>query len=145
MSTQTAIAQDEETYNHAVLSDLNVVPYGRRLHDRVRAHMYVVTDLHGIIVEVAAVRLIRWSFRRVSYTKNTRSAPFNAPHHASLTDETVPPERNDNGMSRACSPQVSTDDCPARNDGLPSENDVLRARDGGSTGDFVPRVLDRRI
>ena len=141
MSTQTAIAQNEETYNHTVLPDLNVVPYGRCLHDRVRAHMYVVTDFHGIVVEVAAVRLVRWSARRVSTSKNTRSAPFNAPHHASFADQAVPSERYDDSMSRPRSSEVAADYCIAGDDGLAAEDDVLRACDRGTPGDFVACVL----
>ncbi len=44
-------------------------------------------------------------------------------------------------MSWARPPQVSTNDSAARNDGLTAENDVLGARDGRPTGDFVPGVL----
>ena len=141
MSTQTAIAQDEETYNHTVLPDLNVVPYRRRFHDRVRAHMYVVTDLHGIVVEVAAIRLIRWSIRRVSHTKNTRSAPFNTPHHASLADQAVPPERYHDSMAGPSSSEVPANDCITGDDGLAAEDNVLGAGDGRAARDFVACVL----
>ena len=141
MSTQTTIAKDKETYDHTVLPDLNVVPYGRCLHDRVRAHMYVVTDLHGIVVEVAAIRLVRWSARRVSTSKNTRSAPFNAPHHASFADQAVPSERYDDSMSRPRSSEVAANDCVAGDDGLPAQDDVLGAGDGRAARDFVACVL----
>ena len=135
----------EHTYDNAILSYLDMTSDLCGFHHRIRANMNMVTDFHRVIVEVPAVCLVRRPSYSSSECMSRDRWGRNAPHHASLTDEAVPPERNDNGMSRACSPQVSTDDCPARNDGLSPEDDVLRARDGGSTGDFVPRVLDRRI
>ena len=103
--------------------------------------MYVVPNLHGIVVEVAAIRLIRWSARRVSYTKNTRSAPFNAPHHASLADQAVPSERYNDSMARPRSSEVAANDCVAGDDGLAAEDDVLGAGDGRAARDFVACVL----
>ena len=51
------------THNDTVLPDLDVVPDGGCLHDGIGADVDVVSDLHGIVVEVAAVCLVWWSER----------------------------------------------------------------------------------
>lgn len=63
------------------------------------------------------------------------------PHNTGLSYKAVPPQRDHNSMSRPSTPQVSSDDGTARDDGLATEDDVLRACDGRATGDFVPCVL----
>ena len=65
----------------------------------------------------------------------------NAPHDAALADEAVSPERDDDGMSWARTTQVTADDGAAGDDGLASEDNVLRTCDGRATGHFVPSVL----
>ena len=45
----------------AVLSDLDMVPDGGCLDDRIGADVDVVSDLHGIVVEVASVCFVWWS------------------------------------------------------------------------------------
>ena len=44
-------------------------------------------------------------------------------------------------MTGARSSQVASNDSTARDDGLAAQNDILRTRDGCSTGHFVPSVL----
>ena len=49
------------TYNDAVLPNLNVTSYSRRLDDRVRAYVNMITYFHGIVVEVSPIGFVRWS------------------------------------------------------------------------------------
>ena len=49
-------------YDDAVLPNFYVVSDGRCLNHRVRANMNMVSYLHGIIVEVATIGLVRWPF-----------------------------------------------------------------------------------
>ena len=54
----------EETrpaHNDAVLPNLNVTSYSRRLDDRVRAYVDMITYFHGIVVEVSPIGFVRWS------------------------------------------------------------------------------------
>jgi len=46
-------------------------------------------------------------------------------------------------MSRACTSKITSDDRPARNDRLATKNDILWARDGGSSRYLVPCILPR--
>lgn len=56
-----------------------------------------------------------------------------APHHASLADEAVAAEGDDDGMPGPCAPEVAANDCAGGDDGFPAEDDVLRTCDSGAT------------
>ena len=68
-------------YNDAVLPYFNMVPYLSSLDNRVCANMYVIPNLHWIVVEVTSVSLVRGSmihvkamtFRRV-HTRVVRTS-----------------------------------------------------------------------
>ena len=68
-------------------------------------------------------------------------SPRDAPHNTPFTYETVPPKGYDNRMAWSGPAQVAANYSTASDYGLATQDDVLRARDGGSTGDFVPGVL----
>ena len=53
---ETSDADDD-----TIFSDLDMVPDGGCLHDGVGANVDVVSDLHGIVIEVAPVCLVRGS------------------------------------------------------------------------------------
>jgi hypothetical protein len=44
-------------------------------------------------------------------------------------------------MTWASPPEISPNDGATRDDGLATEDDVLRASNGSASGDFVSRVL----
>lgn len=54
------------THDYAVLPNLDVIPDLRSLDDRPRPDVHVVADLHGVVVEVSAVRLVWRSMLSVS-------------------------------------------------------------------------------
>ena len=56
--TCTSSEMAEDTYDDAILPNLDMVPDGRSLDDGVRAYVDVISYLHGIIVEVSAISLI---------------------------------------------------------------------------------------
>lgn len=78
--------------NEGELSDDTVLPYlnmasnGRRFDHSVGAYVDMVSDLHGIVVEVATVRLVGW------------------PHDTPFTNKTVAAKRDDDSMARSRSP-----------------------------------------
>lgn len=47
------------THDDTILSYLDAVAYSRSLDDGVCSDVNEVTDLHGVIVEVATIRLVR--------------------------------------------------------------------------------------
>lgn len=49
------------THNDAVLPNLNVTSYSRRLDDRVRAYVDMIAYFHGVVVEVPPIGFVRWS------------------------------------------------------------------------------------
>ena len=53
--------KERNTNDNTILADLDVVADGGGLDDGARADMNVVADLHGVVVEVATIGLVRWS------------------------------------------------------------------------------------
>ena len=47
-------------YNDAVLADLDMITDGSCLNDGVSTNVDVISYLHRIVIEVSAVRLVRW-------------------------------------------------------------------------------------
>ena len=58
-----------ETDDDAILPDLDVAPDGRSLDDTIRTYVHVVSNLHGVIVEIASECFIRRSEGPKSFTK----------------------------------------------------------------------------
>lgn len=52
-------SSEEATHDHAVLPDLNMIANGRRFYDGVGTNMDKVAYFHRIIVECAAISLVR--------------------------------------------------------------------------------------
>ena len=50
--------KDEDTHNDTILPDLDMVPDLCGLDDSIRTDMYVVPNLHGVIVEISTICLI---------------------------------------------------------------------------------------
>jgi hypothetical protein len=139
-------ARQLHAYNDAVLPNLYMAPDLRRLDDRVCTDMHVVADLHRVVVEVSPVSLVRrpelYGYTSCTYDGLDASLRVSdAPHNTALAHETVPPERNDDSMSRSSTAQVTADDRTTSDDGLAPENDILRTCYGRAPGDFVPSVL----
>ena len=66
---------------------------------------------------------------------------YSAPDYATLADETIASQRDDNRMAWTSPSQISPYDCRTGDDGLSSQNDVLRTRDGSTPRDFIACVL----
>ena len=75
--------------------------------------------------------IFSWKTREVRYL----------PHHAALSDETVSPERDDDGVSWTRASEVASNYGTTRDDRFPSENDVLWTGDNRTSRYFVARVL----
>ena len=118
-----------------------MVPYCRGFYDGVCAYVNMVSDLHRIIVEISAVRLVWWSVDDEHDEPACCGDGTYVPHNATLTNETISPQGYYHSMPRSCSPKVPSNDRPACDDSLPTEDDVLRTGDGSPTGYFVSSVL----
>lgn len=82
-----------------------------------------------------------------AYTGNETRAILTivfSPHNTTLANKTISPKRYDDGVSRTSSPQVTTDDGPARDDSLTAKNDILRSRNCCTTRNFVTGILSIR-
>lgn len=53
----------DNTYNDAVLPNFDMVPNGRGLYNGIRTYMHMVSYLHGVIIEVPSIGLVRWPSR----------------------------------------------------------------------------------
>lgn len=49
----------DNTYNDAVLPNFDMVPNGRGLYNGIRTYMHMVSYLHGVIIEVPSIGLVR--------------------------------------------------------------------------------------
>jgi len=67
------------------------------------------------------------------------------PHDAAFSNQTIPPQRDYNSMSGTSAPQVSTYNCPARDDSFTAKDDILGTGDGGASGYLVSSVLGCHI
>ena len=113
--------------------------------------MDVVADLHRVIIEGAAISLVRRSTRKhiqyaswylFSISKGpTMAVERNAPDNTVLPNDAVPAQRDDNCMTWPCPPQIPAYDSTTRDYGLSSKDYILRARNGSSSRDFVACVL----
>jgi len=104
-----AILDDCKFADHTVLSYLHMIANGSRFYDGVGADVNIVSDLHRVIIECTAIRLVR------------------GPHDTSLPHETITPQGDNHGVSRTSALQVTADDGTVRDDRLATENDVLRS------------------
>lgn len=114
-------------YNDTILANLDAVPNRCGLDDSIRTNVNKIADLHRVVIKVSFVRLVRWPALNES-TKGNRVAVVRQPPEpnvASITDQTVPPDRNYNSMSRTRSSKVASYDSATGNDRFATEDDVL--------------------
>jgi len=52
---------ENSAYDDTIFPNLDVIPDGGSLHNSVGTNVNMISDLHGIIIKVATVRLVRWS------------------------------------------------------------------------------------
>ena len=80
---------------------------GRSFNDGTCADVNMVPDLHGIVVEIAAVGLVGWPRRQskslFTLILRTDETEQNLPHDAAFSYETVASQRDNDGMARPCS------------------------------------------
>jgi hypothetical protein len=60
----------DSTYDDTVFADLNIISDGGSLNDRVGTDVDIVSDLHRIVVEISAVRLV-WRSEEVNVSVAT--------------------------------------------------------------------------
>ena len=93
---------ETDTHYDAILPDLDMVPNGRRFHNGIRTNVYMVADLHRIIVEVSPICLVRRPMQSMSTTAPSLKSGGNSPHNTPFTNETIPPQGDHDRMSRSC-------------------------------------------
>lgn len=49
-----------ETYNNTILPNHNMVPNRRGFDDGVRTDVNIVPNLHWVVIEISAIRLVWW-------------------------------------------------------------------------------------
>ena len=104
--------------------------------------MNVVSNLHWIIIEISAVRFVRWPIGKDIVRDAYPMEPnVSKPHDATIPNQTVSAQGYDYCMSWASSPEVTSDDCTARYDRLATEDNVLWSCDSGSSRNLVTCIL----
>ena len=130
------------THNHTIPPDLYVIPYLGSFNDAICSDMDVVSDLHRIVVEVAAVSLVWRSVRSQQIScASCQTESRCEPHYTPFTNQAVPPERNDDRMTRPSTSQVPSNNGASPDYRLTTQYNVLGTGDGSSARDFVASVL----
>jgi len=101
----------EHTYNHTVLPNLDMVSDRCCFDNGACANMDVISDLHGVVVEVPSIGLVRRPLlTRLSLPQPDQENLYR-PYHATFANQTIPAQRNNNGMAWTYPSQVSSNDC----------------------------------
>lgn len=105
----------------------------------------MVAYFHRIVIEVSPICFVWRSKNDIRISAWVRGNYVCTPHNATFAHKAISSKRYDNSMTRTCSPQVSSNDCTTRYDGLATKDDVLRASDSGATRNLVSCVLEERL
>ncbi len=85
-----------------------MIAYGRCLDNSPSTNMDVVAYLHRIVIEVPSVRFVRGP--NVGGKNDGLREVDVIPQNASLSNKTIPPERDHHSVPRASAPKITSND-----------------------------------
>ena len=116
-----------------------------RLDHTPSTNMHKVTNLHGIVIEIASVCFV-WRSELGIYHAQLQirfslSKSMSSPNRATLSNQAVSSKRNDHRMSGASPSEITSDDRISRYDRFSTKNDILWTRDDRSARYLVSGIL----